>query len=72
MPRQTQDSDLQAGQGRLPVLRRVGDWHGDSGSDYRRGQTVQPAVMATSKPISAVLGRNILVHYLTVSGWSPR
>jgi len=27
---QTQDSDLAAGHGGLPVIRRVGDWRGDS------------------------------------------
>ena len=37
--------------------------------DSRRGQTVQPAVMAISRPISTVLGSNIWVSYLTVSGW---
>jgi len=33
---------------------------------------VQPAVMAISRPISAVLGSYIRVRYLTVSGWWPR
>jgi hypothetical protein len=40
--------------------------------DRRRGQTVQPAVMAIGRPISAVAGSYIRVHYLTVSGWWPR
>jgi hypothetical protein len=40
--------------------------------DCRRGQTVQPAVMAVSRPISAAPGSFIRVRYLTVSGWWPR
>jgi hypothetical protein len=40
--------------------------------DCRRGQTVQPAVMAISKLISAVPGSYIRVCYLTVSRWWPR
>jgi hypothetical protein len=40
--------------------------------DFRRGQTVQLAVMAISRPISAVPGRHIRVCYLTASGWWPR
>jgi len=38
----------------------------------RRGQAVQPAVMAISRPISAVLGSYTRVRYLTVSGGWPR
>jgi high-affinity nickel-transport protein len=38
----------------------------------RRGQTVQPAVMAISRPISAVPGSLIRVPCLTESGWWPR
>ena len=38
----------------------------------RRGQTVQPAVMAISRPISAVPSSLIRVPCLTVSGWWPR
>jgi hypothetical protein len=41
-------------------------------ADCRAGQTVQPAVMAISMPISAVPGSYIRVRYLTVSEWWPR
>lgn len=40
--------------------------------DCRRGQAVQPAVMAISGPICAVPGGYIRVCYLTASGWWPR
>ncbi len=40
--------------------------------DGRRGQTVQPAVRAISRPISVVPGSYIRPGYLTVSGWWPR
>jgi hypothetical protein len=40
--------------------------------DCRRGQTVQPALMAISRPISAVPPSYIWVRYLTVSRWWPR
>ena len=40
--------------------------------DCRRGQTVQLAVMAISRPMSAVPGSYIRVRYLTVSRWWPR
>ena len=40
--------------------------------DCRRGQTVQPALMAISRPISAVPPSYIRVRYLTVSRWWPR
>lgn len=39
---------------------------------HELGLTVQPAVMAVSRPISAVPGNYIRVRYLTVSGWWPR
>ena len=40
--------------------------------DCRRGQTFQPALMAISRPISAVPPSYIRVRYLTVSRWWPR
>jgi hypothetical protein len=40
--------------------------------DCRRGQTVQPAVMAIGRPISAVPGSYTRVRYLTVGGRCPR
>jgi len=40
--------------------------------DCWRGQTVQLAVMAISRPMSAVPGSYIRVRYLTVSRWWPR
>jgi hypothetical protein len=40
--------------------------------DCRRGQTVQPALMAISRPISDVPPSYIRVRYLTVSRWWPR
>ena len=38
----------------------------------RERQTVQPAVMAISRPICAVTGSYVRVRYLTVSEWWPR
>jgi hypothetical protein len=40
--------------------------------DCRRGQIVQPAVMAISTLVSAMPGRYIRVRGLTVSSWWPR
>jgi len=48
----------------------IGPMASSSPVTARRGQTVQPAVMAISRSTSAVPG--IRVPCLTVSGWWPR